>query len=88
MDKNGIEEPEYFPESLEMALGTPFADIQASKHNDLTEIKMTDLTNKIEAEGSLIDMLLASVPTAADLIEATAVLSIAAVMTACLNLML
>ncbi|MFY8096017.1 MAG: hypothetical protein ACOVN0_21280 [Niveispirillum sp.] len=49
---------------------------------------MTDLTNKIETEGSLIEQVLASVPTAADLLEATAVLSIAALLTACLNLMM
>lgn len=83
-----IKAPGYFPEYAKMALGTPFALIQTSKHSDLMEIEMTDLTNKIETEGSLIGMVLASVPTAADLVEATAVLSIAALMTACLNLML
>lgn len=65
-----------------------FANIEVSKHSDRMEIKMTDLTNKIETEGSLIEQVLASVPTAADLLEATAVLSIAALLTACLNLMM
>lgn len=49
---------------------------------------MTDLTNNEAAAGALIDTLLASFPKAADLIEATAVLVVAALTTACLNLML
>lgn len=49
---------------------------------------MTDLTHNQAAEGNLINTLLASVPTAADLIEATVVLSIAALMTVCVNLIL
>lgn len=58
--------------------------MELSKHTDLMEMKMTDLTaNKVNDE-NLFSSFLASLPTAADLF----VLSIGAILTACLNLML
>lgn len=50
---------------------------------------MTNLTSHNAADDdSLIGSFLASLPTAADMLEATAVLSIGGLLTACLNLML
>ncbi|MFV3128804.1 hypothetical protein [Niveispirillum sp. KHB5.9] len=50
---------------------------------------MTNLTNHIAADDdNLIGSFLASLPTIADMLEATAVLSVGALLTACLNLML
>jgi len=50
---------------------------------------MTSLTNQIEAaDDSIVESFFASLPTAADLIEAAAVLAIGALMTLSLHVML
>ncbi|WP_165772186.1 hypothetical protein [Niveispirillum lacus] len=49
---------------------------------------MTDLTNNSQADESLLSSFLASLPTAADLIEAGAALAVGALMTISLHVML
>ncbi len=49
---------------------------------------MTDLTNKIETEESILSSLLASLPTAAEMIEAGTALAIAALLSLTLHTLL
>lgn len=49
---------------------------------------MTDLTNHNEANESLLSSFLASLPTAADVIEATTALAVGALLTLSLHMML
>ena len=49
---------------------------------------MTDLTNNNTAEESMLSSLLASLPTAADMIEAVTAIAVGVLLTFSLNLML
>ncbi|MBP7336617.1 hypothetical protein [Niveispirillum sp.] len=49
---------------------------------------MTDLTNHNEANEGLLSSFLASLPTAADVIEATTALAVGALLTLSLHMML
>lgn len=49
---------------------------------------MTDLTNNKEANAGMLSSFLASLPTAADLIEATTALAVGALLTLSLHMML
>lgn len=63
--------------------------ISGHRNTEHTEMKMTNLTNTANnADESLIASVLASMPTAADLLEAVAALATAALLTFSLNLML
>ena len=63
--------------------------IWGHRNTEHTEMKMTNLTNTANtADDSLVASVLASMPTAADLLEAVAALATAALLTFSLNLML